>query len=249
MSSGAGESSRVYRTTDACASWTEIARNQRKDGFWDTLIVPDDHVAYVIGDPLDGEFDIEMLPPGLSKGSIHRLSGCKALQGEGAFAASNSSALATSRRDGAILIATGGASGARVLFWHGGAGTCKTVSVQLGLASESAGIFSLGASDADHLIAVGGDYKRPEAPNRTAAWSSDGGQHWIASSKPPHGYRSAVAWSATLRVWMAVGTNGSDVSRDDGKTWQKLDDGNWNAISGPFVVGPGGRIARIEAVP
>ncbi|MGA3080779.1 MAG: hypothetical protein ABSD44_05295 [Terracidiphilus sp.] len=35
---------------------------------------------------------------------------------------------------------------------------------------------------------------------------------------------------------------------DDGKTWQPLDDGNWNALSLPFVVGPSGRIARINPV-
>jgi hypothetical protein len=43
-----------------------------------------------------------------------------------------------------------------------------------------------------------------------------------------------------------VGTNGSDISRDDGKTWQSLDDGNWNAVSLPFVVGMNGRIGRLN---
>jgi len=47
-------------------------------------------------------------------------------------------------------------------------------------------------------------------------------------------------------VWIAAGTNGSDISRDDGKTWQAVDDGNWNALSLPFVVGPKGRIARLS---
>ena len=40
---------------------------------------------------------------------------------------------------------------------------------------------------------------------------------------------------------------GSDISRDDGRTWQSLDDGNWNALSLPFVVGPNGRIGRLNA--
>jgi hypothetical protein len=43
-----------------------------------------------------------------------------------------------------------------------------------------------------------------------------------------------------------VGTNGTDVSSDDGRTWQAVDDGNWNAISLPFVVGPKGRIGRMS---
>jgi hypothetical protein len=72
------------------------------------------------------------------------------------------------------------------------------------------------------------------------------GIHWNAAEETPHGFRSAVQWSEALKAWITVGTNGSDISRDDGKTWQSLDDGNWNALSLPFVVGPNGRIARIN---
>ena len=96
------------------------------------------------------------------------------------------------------------------------------------------------------LIVVGGDYKTPNDSERTAAYSIDD-EHWTASAKPPHGYRSAVQWSESLKLWITVGTNGSDLSRDDGKTWQPLDNGNWNAFSLPFVVGPGGRIAKLNA--
>ncbi|MBV8630138.1 MAG: glycosyl hydrolase, partial [Silvibacterium sp.] len=81
------------------------------------------------------------------------------------------------------------------------------------------------------------------------AWTADGGKTWIAATKPPHGYRSAVAWDADARAWIAVGTNGSDVSYDDGKTWSPLDNGNWNALSLPWVVGPDGRIAKLGALP
>jgi hypothetical protein len=132
--------------------------------------------------------------------------------------------------------------------------------IPLAAGSESAGAFSLalrytGSSCSDcgfgrywFLVAVGGDYMRPSESAVTAAASSiDGGWSWTASAKPPHGFRSAVQWSEALRVWITVGTNGSDISRDDGKTWQSLDNGNWNALSMPFVVGPGGRIARLNA--
>jgi hypothetical protein len=95
------------------------------------------------------------------------------------------------------------------------------------------------------LAVVGGDYSKPNESAGSAAWSSDGGLHWTAAAKPPHGYRSSVAWSEDLKAWITVGTNGSDISRDDGKTWQPMDDGNWNALSLPFVVGPKGRIARL----
>jgi hypothetical protein len=95
------------------------------------------------------------------------------------------------------------------------------------------------------IIAVGGDYAKPDDRAGTAAWSDDEGITWTAAQEPPHGYRSSVAWSADWKAWIAVGTNGSDISRDDGKTWRLFDNGNWNALSLPFVVGPKGRIARL----
>ena len=96
-----------------------------------------------------------------------------------------------------------------------------------------------------HLVAVGGDYEKPNESKGTAAYSTDGGKTWTAATVPPHGYRSAVAWDKADRAWIAVGTNGSDYSRDDGKTWHPLDNGEWNALSLPYVVGPKGRIAKL----
>jgi len=118
---------------------------------------------------------------------------------------------------------------------------------------DAAGIFSLGYHEGDvpgygyTVVAVGGDYNKPNESEGTAAWTS-GGKTWTAAEKPPHGYRSAVAWDADAKAWIAVGTNGSDVSYDDGKTWSPLDDGNWNALSVPWVVGPEGRIAKLGAL-
>ena len=35
MSSGPGEQSRLYKTTDGCAHWTALATNKDASGFWD----------------------------------------------------------------------------------------------------------------------------------------------------------------------------------------------------------------------
>jgi photosystem II stability/assembly factor-like uncharacterized protein len=139
----------------------------------------------------------------------------------------------------------------------------KEITVPIASGSASAGIFALGLhqnfanrwkTTAEQeqigfhqvIVAVGGDYAKPNEAVATAAWSEDEGMTWTAAAKPPHGYRSSVAWSQELKAWVAVGTNGSDISRDDGKTWTALDDGDWNALSLPFVVGPKGRIARLS---
>jgi hypothetical protein len=124
---------------------------------------------------------------------------------------------------------------------------CSKNPVHIPLASgtASSGAFSLGFASTG-LVAVGGDYRKPNDSTGTAAWSSPGGDDWTASTTPPHGYRSTVQWSESEKLWITAGTNGSDLSRDDGRTWQPLDNGNWNALSLPFIVGPKGRIARLN---
>src|SRR6478672_1515308 len=38
MSSGKGDLSRLYKTTDACKSWKLLFTNPDKDGFWDAIV-------------------------------------------------------------------------------------------------------------------------------------------------------------------------------------------------------------------
>jgi hypothetical protein len=123
--------------------------------------------------------------------------------------------------------------------------------------STSSGIFSLAFRNSQTGVAVGGDYKKPAESARTAAHTVDGGVHWLAAETPPHGYRSAVAYEEVTKSWIAVGPNGTDVSRDDGRTWVPLKpdsgeapdgDQNWNALSLPFVVGQDGRIGKRAAM-
>jgi hypothetical protein len=137
----------------------------------------------------------------------------------------------------------GGKTGAAVLisplmFNAPGSDPCRRVAVPI-----AGGVSSVYFRDLQHGVTVGGDAKKPEVGG--AAFTSDMGLHWKAAATPPHGFRSAVAWSDGLKAWVAVGPNGSDVSRDDGKTWSRLEDGAWNALSLPFAVGPQGRIGRL----
>ncbi len=68
----------------------------------------------------------------------------------------------------------------------------------------------------------------------------EGWRYWLrtATQSPPHGYRSAVAYDADFKTWTTVGPNGTNISTD-GR--------NWNALSLPFVVGPHGRIGKLDA--
>ncbi len=262
MSSGPGDQSRLYKTTDGCSHWTLLYTNTDKDGFWDAMCFAERPLGiYIIGDPVHGHFV-------LLESDEHELiqdmsiKGFRPLTGESLFAASNSN-FDPDEING-FYFATGGISGSWFLYetedvYHDARITWHRVSIPIGEKSSSSGVFSIQlrsdpTEDRDqwdriHGVAVGGDYTKPNESTGTAAWTADGGQHWTAATKPPHGYRSTVAWDADAKAWIAAGTNGSDISYDDGKTWQPLDDGNWNALSLPWIVGPKGRIAKLGALP
>ena len=96
LSSGPGDLSRVYATTDGCSHWTEEARNQDKNGFWDALVfqvqnsslIGNDEPGVLIGDPLDGRFETRVMLP--ERGWVVDEKACAARKGEAGFAASNS---------------------------------------------------------------------------------------------------------------------------------------------------------------
>lgn len=272
MSSGTGDLSRLYRTTDGCSHWTLVLTNPDKTGFFDAMVFADRKVGYLLGDPVNGAFPLlrtadggltwtKIHSPGLTTGSL----------GIAAFAASNSSMSdagmvvnALLAGDDRVWFGTGGQGGT---FVYEGQSNCDRDGnpapdpacltswtfhrqpLPLATNSPSAGAFSLRVVWWDEgvkaAVAVGGDFTKPGETDGTAAWTPDG-KTWSPSEKPPHGFRSAVSWDADVNAWIAVGTNGSDVSWDGGKSWRPLDEGNWNALSLPFVVGPGGKIGKID---
>ena len=262
MSSGTGDLSRLYKTTDGCSHWTLLYTNPDKEGFWDAVVFLSRQRGYLLGDPVGGRFAFFTTNNGGVAWTRSSTEGLAASPGAaGVFAASNSSLLGSEREPTAF--GTGGAMYYAQQFsapsrLPGPPGTYVSrklwthVMVPLANDGDTAGIFSLGWREGatpgygSMLVAVGGDYTKPDVSAGTAAWSSDGGKTWTAAAKPPHGFRSAVAWDADLKAWIAAGTNGSDISWDDGRTWVPLDDGTWNALSLPWVVGPGGRIAKLD---
>ena len=244
LSSGTGDKSRIYKTTDGGSHWTLLFTNPDAKGFFDAIAFWDPMRGIVLGDAVGGAMTVFTSTDGGAHWAKQKTP--EALPNEGAFAASNSSLALFGRQD--AWFGTGGAAAARI--YHSGDGgrnwTVKSAPVRSD--GASAGIFSIAFRDAKHGIAVGGDYRSDKEPAGNAAITNDGGASWRApASSGPHGFRSSVHYLPRGRQWIATGTSGSDVSKDDGQTWTQFDNGSFNALSGAWAVGANGRIAVLNS--
>jgi len=247
LSIGKGSTSRVYKTTDSGAHWKLSLQNSDTEGFFDEMAFWNPQHGILVGDQVDGQMVAMATEDGGA--SWQRLKLPPAIPGEGAFAASGTGI--TVLGDGDVWVGTGGVNAARVYHSADGGHTWTVGFAPIRADSASAGIFSLAFSDAQHGIAVGGDYSKPAEAGGNIALTTDGCKTWFTATIPPKGFRSAVAYVADRKVWIAVGTSGADLSTDDGKNWRAFDTGNYNAVSfasskAGWAVGPAGRIAKFE---
>jgi photosystem II stability/assembly factor-like uncharacterized protein len=246
MSSGEGEKSRIYKTTDGGATWTLQYTDKRNEFFLDSIACLSEAHCVALGDPIEAKFLLLSTTDGEHWNPLPSDHMPKALPGEGAFAASNTCLLLSGEE---IFFGTGGPS-ARVFHSPDSGRTWNVVETPIAHGNASSGIFSLARGDENEIVVVGGDYKDSKRASAVAAYSLDEGKTWQLSEQQPGGYRSAVACAEdALRV--AIGPNGEDVSlsKVTAALWKPTDSLKLNAgvLLNPFTgwaVGPNGTIAR-----
>jgi photosystem II stability/assembly factor-like uncharacterized protein len=116
LSSGPGEKSRIYKTTDASLHWTLQFTNPDSKGFFDAIAFWDARHGIVLGDPVNEEF----VTLTTADGGEHwvRQHTPPALPNEGAFAASGTCLIVLGQQE--AWFATGGPGGARVFHSQDG---------------------------------------------------------------------------------------------------------------------------------
>jgi photosystem II stability/assembly factor-like uncharacterized protein len=249
LSIGTGPASRIYKTTDAGATWTLQFTNEDPRGFFDAMAFWDANRGLAFGDSIDGRFEILTTNDGgrtWRRIPADRLPA--ALPNEGAFAGSgtNVAVLPPNR----AWIGTGAAARCRVLRTADG-GRTWTVAETPVAASASAGIFSIAFRDARHGITLGGDYRKETEAVANAAATTDGGITWTAVTGLG-GFRSVVAHIPGSKAsWIAVGPSGTDVSDDDGRTWTAVPGDGYHTFSfarrgrAGWGAGENGRIGKL----
>lgn len=257
MSSGIGDLSRLYKTTDGCHTWKLLFTNPDKEGFWDAIRFAREppvsvRAGVLVGDPVDGK---RVVFVSQDEGvSWHRWAEstdptetrCKryaspAEKGEGLFAASNSSLYQWWGVHFAFV--TGGTSGAKFVFQSGGDGDgtlpcrLKLSAVPLPLVrGESGGAFSLTSKEPlsffpIEVMVVGGDYAHPDKMLGNAIFIS------TKRGEPLPGQR---LFKATLSVTPPHGYRSAVAYDKPAKAWItvgpngtdiSIDDGrNWHAL-------------------
>jgi photosystem II stability/assembly factor-like uncharacterized protein len=212
MSAGPGDQSRIYHTADAGQHWQLQFTNSNPKGFFDSMVFWDPKHGIVLGDPIPDEkgkpkFELLSTEDGESWHAILPAQLPDALEGEGAFAASNSCiALPEERHSSAasgsgpnIWFATGGKA-ARVFHSPDRGKTWEAFNTPILHGPESAGIFSIAFRDARHGVIAGGDYKHPDDDGPNLAFTQDGGKTWTLSDLHPQAFFSAVAYDQQVNA-------------------------------------------------
>jgi photosystem II stability/assembly factor-like uncharacterized protein len=250
LSIGNGDASRIYKTTDGGKTWKLQFKNDDPKKFFDAIACSDPNMCFAMSDPVDGLFPLLTTGDGGTTWKFQKYwQGPPALDGEAAFAASGT-CLITSMRS---LFLVSGGTHARVLrgfspFDRGGIGWAGSESPTV-RGSSGSGIFSIAMFDQKNGVIVGGNYEKPDEHDKNLAFTRDGGATWTLGTGLS-GYRSGVSYVDHNTI-IAVGTNGSDITRDGGKTWSVLGKENLNAVQSKgrratWAVGPKGVVVKLK---
>ena len=222
MSAGPGDQSRIYHTADAGKHWQLQFTNKNPKGFFDSMAFWDRKHGVVLGDPIPDEngklkFEILLTDEGQNWHQLPLTQLPEAMEGEGAFAASNSCiAILRDKLDPNVWFATGGKI-ARVFHSADRGQTWQVFGTPIIHGPESAGIFSISFRDQLHGVIAGGDYKHPTDDGPNLAFTTDGGHTWTLSSQKPQAYFSAVAYDAQINQQAIRHEPAQKKSEEDGK--------------------------------
>ncbi|TRO66682.1 WD40/YVTN/BNR-like repeat-containing protein [Christiangramia sabulilitoris] len=238
----------LYKTGDK-GSMELVYKEENENVFYDSMIFWNDLEGIAMGDPIDGCISIiTTRNGGNSWNKITCDSLPASLQGEAAFAASNSNIAVL---DDNTWILTGGKK-SRVLYSPDRGKSWEIYDTPLIQGEETTGGYSIDFYDDRNGVIIGGDYTKPENTSANKAITRDGGKTWqlIAEGQEP-GYKSSVRYvpNSGGKAMVATGFTGIHYSKDSGASWKKLSDEGFYTlrfVNDTLAYAAGkGRIARL----
>ncbi|WP_108423017.1 WD40/YVTN/BNR-like repeat-containing protein [Flagellimonas amoyensis] len=199
----------------------EVVYQEEGEGvFYDAMTFWDDTFGIAVGDTVDGCLSIILTKDG---GQTWSKVPCDSLpdgiEGEGAFAASNSN-IAIARNKVWI-----GTTEGRIYYSADKGATWEIQQTPIIHEEPTQGIYSMDFYDENLGFAIGGDYTSSESNQKNKIITVDGGKTWnlIADGKEPD-YKSCVQFvpNSEGKGLVAIGFTGISYSGDGGENWKEL---------------------------
>ena len=251
LAAGPGESSRVYKTTDAGQSWKLQFVNHDSAAFYDCFGFWDATHGIAVSDAAHGKMIVIRTDDGEHWSAVPDEGMPAALPGEGSPAAGGTCLIVQDQRQAWFAtepVARVYRSADRGQRW-------SVVTTPI-VSGENTGVATLAFRDNFHGIALGGRLLKPDdTSDSVAALTSDGGATWTLVHRPT--FSGAVYGSAVvrdMRGYVVAGPKGLDWTANDGRTWTSLSNAAYWAVGCTsrnvcWATGPGGRITRISFGP
>ena len=207
-----------------------VYKEEHENVFYNCMKFFDNLNGIAMGDPTDGCISILITRDGGSTwGKMHCDDLPKTVEGEAAFAASNTNIAIYG--DNAWIV-TGGIK-ARVLHTTDKGITWDLYETPIIQGENTTGIYSVDFYNEKQGIICGGDYLDKFGNSVNKAITNDGGKTWkvVSENKDPK-YVSCVQYVPNTqgKEVVAVSTNGIFYSKDTGENWEQLSDKGYYTI-------------------
>lgn len=215
----AGNPALLYKTGDN--GKMELVYKEEDEGvFYDALTFWNDTEGIAIGDSMNGCLSVLITrDAGLNWVKLPCSVLPEGIEGEGAFAASNTNIKTIG---GKTWVAT---TNGRVFYSADKGHTWEVIQSPIINSEPTQGIYSIDFYNEFIGFAVGGDYTIPENTSANKAVTTDGGKTWrlVADGQEP-GYMSCVQFVPNSKGMglVAVSFKGISYSSDRGVTWKKM---------------------------
>jgi photosystem II stability/assembly factor-like uncharacterized protein len=208
--------------------WPIVYRENHPKAFYDSMEFWNDDEGIAIGDSTDGCLSIIITRDGgktWTKLTCDQLP--KGIEGEGAFAASDTNIAIVGNK---TWVAT---TAGRIYYSDDKGVTWTTVNTPIVKNKDTEGIYSIDFYDQNNGFGIGGDYTKPADSTANKIRTKDGGKTWqlVAQNQSP-GYRSCVQYipNSNAQKLVAIGFKGIDYSSDAGDSWTHLSDEGFYTI-------------------
>jgi photosystem II stability/assembly factor-like uncharacterized protein len=236
----------LYKTGDK-GKMDLVYKEEGEGVFYDAMKFWNDEEGIAIGDTVNGCLSIIITrDSGITWTKIDCDELPDGMEGEGAFAASNTNIEIEGNK---TWIAT---MSGRIYYSGDKGATWETIKTPIINEKETQGMYSLDFYNENVGFAIGGDFTEPDATIDNKVMTLDGGKTWssVASGNPP-GYKSCVQYlpNSGGDDLVAIGFTGIDYSNDGGISWKQISEEGFYTIrflndSIAYAAGKG-RIAKL----